>query len=180
MGDDGAPTVGGGVDLKDYERGLKRTPGLVISTSSPDRCPAIFDIGSAFPGFFATYRQVPGMPKTTELSRAELVVVQQKAKALFYPLDPRRPSDFFSMSVLESLAAGTPVVVSDADAMKELWGDTAVVLPLPIRIGQWVETIEDLLCNKTRWNRLSLLGKKKAADFSWDRVAARYLKVATE
>ena len=180
MGDEGSPSVGGGVNLDDYERGLKRTPGLVISTSSPDRCPAIFDIGSAFPGFVASYRPVPGMQQTTEFSRSELVELQQKARVHIYPLDPRRPSDFFSMSVLESLAAGTPVIVSDADSMPELWSDSTIVLKRPIRLAQWVETVEDLLVNKTRWNRLSLLGKKKAADFSWDKVAARYLKAALE
>ena len=168
------------MNLKEYERNLKRTPGLVISTSSPDRCPAVFDIGSSFPGFVATYRPVPGMRPTVEMDRAAVVELQQRARAHVYPLDPRRPSDFFSMSVLESLAAGTPVIVSDADAMSELWGDCAVMLPRPIRLGQWVEAVDELLHNKVMWNRYSVLGKRRAAQYDWGSVARRYLQAALE
>lgn len=175
MGHPGRPSVGGGVNLKDYERGLKRTSGLVICTSSPDRCMAAFDIGAQFPKFTFTYKPVAGLPPTTQLSREELVDLQKRARVLIYPLDPRRPSDFFSMAVLESLAAGTPVIVSDADSMVELWGSAAIVLKRPINIAQWTMTVEELLMNKTTWNRMSLAGKRAAEFYDWPRVARRYI-----
>ena len=180
MGDEGSPSVGGGVNLDDYERGQKRKPGLVVCMSSPDRCIPAFDILGQFPGSVFTYRSVQGLPRTQELERDALVELQQTARVGIYPLQPRRPSDFFSMSTLELLAAGTPTLISDQDALPELWGDVCPVLKSPARISEWVGEAEDLLVNKTRWNRLSLLGKKKAADYSWDKVAARYLKAALE
>lgn len=180
MGDEGAPAVGGGVTLADYERGQKRRPGLVVCMSSPDRCMPAFDILAQFPDTVFTYRSVPGLPPTKELTRPELVLLQRQARVGIYPLQPRRPSDLFSMSTLELLAAGTPVIISDQDALPELWGDVCPVLPAPARLAQWVGEVEDLIVNKARWNRLSILGKKKAADYDWGKVAARYIKVATE
>ena len=180
MGHPDSPAIGGGVRLSDYEHSLKRVPGRIIATSSPDRCRAIFDIGQQYPGFIATYKPVHGLPQTQELTREDLVGLQKTAKALIYPLDPVRPSDFYSMAVLECLAAGTPVIVSDADAMPELWADATVMLKRPIRLAEWVETIDNLLQHKSYWNRMSVAGKKKAKDFDWPVVAQRYLAIAME
>lgn len=115
------------------------------------------------------------MPPTVELERAALVELQRTAQVLIYPLDPIRPSDFFSMAVLESMAAGTPVIVSDADSMPELWADAALVLPRPIRIGEWVVAVEEMF---GKFAHYSALGRKKAADLTWDKQAQRYLAIA--
>ena len=175
MGHPDSPSIGGGVNLADYERSLQRTPGLVICTSSPDRCVAAFDIGAQFRNFVFTYKPVGGLPLTKQLDRKALVELQRRARVHIYPLAPRRPSDFFSMSVLESLAAGTPVIVSDADSMVELWGSCTTVLKRPIRIAEWVGAVEELLMNKVLWNRLSLAGKRAAEFYDWPLVAKRYL-----
>jgi len=84
------------------------------------------------------------------------------------------------MSVLESLAAGTPVIVSDADAMPEMWRDAAIMLKRPIYLAEWVEKTDELLRNKILWNRYSLLGKRKAQAFDWPLVAQKYLAIALE
>lgn len=169
----GAPAVGGGVDLGEYAVDLPRLPRRVICTSSPDRCRQARTIGSAF-DFVHSYKPIPGYP-SVELTREELIRLQQTAQAMIYPLDPIRPSDFFSMAVLEAHAAGTPVFVSDADAMPELWGDSAIVLPRPIDLGQWYEQVERLITNPRWWRVWSERGRAKAKHFSWDKIAQRYL-----
>ena len=176
MGHQGRPAVGGGVNLEDYARALPRIPRRVLCTSSPDRCGAAGAIGRSF-DFLHTYKPVPGF-NTIELSRAGLVQAQLTAQVLIYPLDPIRPSDFFSMAALEALAAGTPVVVSDADSMSELWSDAAVVLPRPIDLGLWWETVNELLENPVLWRKYSRLGRMKAQHYGWDAVAQRYLETA--
>jgi hypothetical protein len=105
MGHPTRPFVGGGVDLADYRAPLPRVPRRVICTSSPDRCAQASAIGAAF-DFVHTYRPVGGVGH--EYTRDELVRIQQTAMVQIYPLDPRRPSDMYSMSVLEAMAAGTP------------------------------------------------------------------------
>jgi len=175
LGHAGRPHVGGGVNLADYAGESKRTKGLVLCTSSPDRCQAAFAIGAAFPRFVFTYKPVQGLPPTRQVTREELVKLQRSAQVLIYPLDPRRPSDFFSMAVLEAMAAGTPVVVTDADSMPELWSEAAAVLPRPVRLAEWVETVENILDNRPRWQALSGAGTAVARGYAWDVVAKKYL-----
>lgn len=178
MGHPNRPAIGGGVSLAEYAEDKPRIPRRVICTSSPDRCRAAHLIGRSF-DFVHSYRPIKGLPPTLELTRDELRELQQTADAHIYPLDPSRPSDFFSMSVLESMAAGTPVIVSDADSMPELWSGAAIVLPRPIDLAEWAGTVEDLIQQPSYWNRYSRLGRKRAADFDWSRVASRYLAALT-
>ena len=177
MGHPQRPWVGGGVDLGDYREPKKRIPRRVICTSSPDRCPSATAIGQHF-DFVHTYKPVGGIGR--EYDRSELIEVQQTAQVQIYPLDPIRPSDFWSMSVLEAMAAGTPAILSDADSMPELWGETAWMLPRPIRLGEWNEAVEELLGNARLWTKFSDRGKKKAQDLTWDKQAERYLAYAME
>lgn len=176
LGHAGRPHVGGGVDPDVYAPTGERLPRRVICCSSPDRCPKARIIGRAF-DFRHSYKPVPGYD-TTEYEREALIRLQESAQAMIYPLDPSRPSDFFSMAVLEAHAAGTPVVVSDADSMPELWGESAIVLPRPIRLSQWHATVEELLANGELWQRYSDLGRACAADYTWSKQALRYLAIA--
>ena len=174
MGHEGRPFVGGGVSLADYAQPKARLPRRVICTSSPDRCHRALAIGKAF-DFVHSYKSVADYP-SVELDRAGLIDLQQTAQVLIYPLAPTRPSDFFSMAVLESHAAGTPVIVSDADSMAELWSDSALILPGSIRMSEWHMAVEDLLSNASQWTELSERGLRKAQDLTWDKQATRYLE----
>jgi glycosyl transferase family 1 len=178
MGHDGRPAVGGGVTLADYRAPKARLLRRVICTSSPDRCRAARAIGRAF-DFVHSYKPVPGYD-TVELDRDGLIDLQQTARVLIYPLDPSRPSDFFSMAVLEAMAAGTPVVVSDADSMPELWSGAAVVLPRPIHYGDWYEQTERLLADREWWKWHSRRGLLLAQKYDWPAVASRYLEAACQ
>lgn len=175
MGHPDRPVVGGGVSLSDYATPLPRLSRRVLCTSSPDRCPQATAIGSMF-DFVHTYRPVGGVGH--EYTRDEVLDLQRTAMVHIYPLAPVRPSDFFSMSVLESMAAGTPVIVSDADAMPELWGEAAWVIPNPVNLGEWTGAVETLLYDRREWARLSRLGKQRARELTWERQAARLLRVA--
>lgn len=170
----GAEYIGGGVRLRDYPTPLswnQRIPRRVLFTSSLDRAPSAVIIGKAF-DFVTTYRG------QREVERDELIRLQRLAKVLIHPCEPVRPSEFFCMSVLEALAAGTPVIASDADALKELWGRAAITLPLPIRYREWMDTIEYLLYDIPRWENLSSVGREVAKEYDWSLVARKYLEVA--
>lgn len=82
------------------------------------------------------------------------------------------------MAVLEAMAAGTPVVVSDADSMPELWSDAAIVLKRPIDLGEWYETVSELLDNPVLWKKHSIRGRRLSVRYAWDEVAKRYLEAA--
>ena len=76
--------------------------------------------------------------------------------------------------------APVPVIVSDRDSMPELWGDSAWVIPGPIRLAAWHEAVLELMSNRTLWRRMSEAGRVKAARYTWDLQAARYLSLAME
>jgi glycosyltransferase involved in cell wall biosynthesis len=82
------------------------------------------------------------------------------------------------MAVLEAMAAGTPVVVSDADSMPELWSDAAIVLKRPIDLGEWYETVSEVLDNPVTWKKHSIRGRRLALKYDWPTVALRYLEAA--
>lgn len=178
MGHPGRPHVGGGVNLADYAVPKTRLPRRVICCSSPDRCGKAALIGRGF-DFVHSYRPIPGYT-SIELSRSELIDLQQTAQVMIYPLDPVRPSDFFSMAVLEAMAAGTPVILSDADSMCELWEGAAIVLPRPVRLSQWHATVEELLGDREKWEHQQLMGYWCASHYDWPKVAQRYLEAATK
>lgn len=58
------------------------------------------------------------------------------SQVLAYPCDPAAPTEGFSLTCLEAWAAGCQLVISDADALPELWGglEGVTVLPLPIDV----------------------------------------------
>lgn len=151
---------------------MRRVPRRVIYTSSPDRGGHHAEIVGRGFDFVATYRG------RNELGRRELRELQQTAMVQAHPCDPVRPSEFFCMSILEAMAAGTPCVVSDADCLPEVWGDTAVVLPRPVDYAEWSEVLEWLIDDEPEWRRMSEAGRRKAAGYDWPIVAAKYMEVA--
>jgi len=83
------------------------------------------------------------------VSRVRILAALSEASILAYPCDPVAPTEGFSMTILESWAAGCDVLISDADALPELWGkrEGITCLPLPISDDIWVEQIVKSLEN---------------------------------
>jgi glycosyltransferase involved in cell wall biosynthesis len=77
------------------------------------------------------------------VGQGRLSVEQMKSAVQAYPCDPVQPTEGFSMTCLEAITAGCDLIVTDADALKELWADApcVTVLPLPINDDIWVDTI---------------------------------------
>jgi glycosyltransferase involved in cell wall biosynthesis len=75
--------------------------------------------------------------------------------------------------VLEAMACGTPVVVSQAEALREVAGEAAVVVdgldPASIASG-----IEEAV---RRRSELAALGLERARAFTWERAARETVAV---
>ena len=108
----------------------------------------------------------------------QLAQEQMKASLMVYTCQPIAPTEGYSISVMECLAAGTPVVTTDADAFPELWTDHVRMMPLPIedKEDSWVRAIEYTLTNKEEWTRLSRNGMKHAKTLTWDKIGKDYEK----
>jgi glycosyltransferase involved in cell wall biosynthesis len=85
----------------------------------------------------------PNMTYHGGVSKTEIAAALLSAKVMAYPCEPVAPTEGFSMTSLESWIAGCSVVISDADALQELWGhrDGVTCLPLPVEDDLWVDQI---------------------------------------
>lgn len=84
----------------------------------------------------------------------------------------------FGITLLEAMACGTPLAVSDITGFRELvsGGEEAVLIPMN-RPAVWAESIVELLADEGRREAMSLAGRAKATRFAWPRVAAEVVAV---
>ncbi|MEP7226290.1 MAG: glycosyltransferase family 4 protein [Gemmatimonadales bacterium] len=84
----------------------------------------------------------------------------------------------FGITLLEAMACGTPLAVSDITGFRELvsGGEEAVLIPMN-EPAAWAESIIELLADEGRRESMSLAGQAKAARFAWPRVAAEVVTV---
>ncbi len=72
----------------------------------------------------------------------------------------------FGMPVLEAMAAGVPVVMSDIQALTEIAGPAAVLVP-PGDVAAWVAALTAVLADPALTSRLVEAGTAAAARASW-------------
>jgi phosphatidylinositol alpha-mannosyltransferase len=84
----------------------------------------------------------------------------------------------FGITLLEAMACGTPLAVSDITGFRELvdGGEEAVLVPRN-QPGAWADSIVNLLSDSPRRQRMSAAGQAKAARFAWPRVGDQILSV---
>jgi glycosyltransferase involved in cell wall biosynthesis len=77
----------------------------------------------------------------------------------------------FGLPPLEAMACGTPVLSSDAGALREVLDDAARLLP-PRDPQVWATAIAALLGDPEERGRLAAAGLAHASRFTWERCAA--------
>ncbi len=82
----------------------------------------------------------------------------------------------FGLPVLEAMAGGTPVLVSEPSALTELTGDAGLTFDLRRR-GDLDDKLALLMKDAALRARLSTAGRERAALFSWERCARETLAV---
>lgn len=84
------------------------------------------------------------------------------------------PSIFegFGLPVLEAMACGTPVIISDASSLPEVAGDVGLCLP-PRDVDAWRDALQRAY-NDSDWRRdAAQRGLAKAQQFTWEDTAQR-------
>ena len=82
----------------------------------------------------------------------------------------------FGLPALEAMAVGTPLVVSDIDALREVTGDAALRFD-PADPRQLADAILRALDDEALRSDLAARGRARAALFTWSRTAAGTLAV---
>lgn len=85
----------------------------------------------------------------------------------------------FGLPVLEALSCGTPAVISQNGALKEVGGDAPLYFN-PENKRQFKTLVAEVLQSKSLQQKLSKLALTQAAKFSWERVAAQTKSVYLE
>ena len=104
--------------------------------------------------------------------------LQMESGAMVYPCDPVAPTEGFSISVLEGLSAGIPVVTTSADALFELWKDVTLQLHLPIQDSELVDAAVSVLTDDGLRKSMIEKGLERALDYSWDKIGDSWYNTA--
>jgi glycosyltransferase involved in cell wall biosynthesis len=85
----------------------------------------------------------------------------------------------FGLPVAEAMACGVPVLTSSTSALQEIAGGYAYLVD-PLDVDAIARGIGDLATDAARRAEFADLGRRRAADFSWDRAAQATLRVYAE
>lgn len=110
-----------------------------------------------------------------KISDADLAVVLHRAAALVAP----SLAEGFGLPVVEAMAAGVPVVHSDAPALMEVVGGAGVMVKRrdPVALASGLRAV---LADEQRTARLVAAGRRRAARFTWQRTAGEVWRIHTE
>ena len=105
------------------------------------------------------------------LDRRALAAVYRRAALLLLPSE----REGFGLPLVEAMACGTPVVVSDLGALREVGGEAAVYCQVG-DVAAWVQAVRRLLAERESdpqvWNVRRNRAVQRAAAFTWSHYAA--------
>lgn len=85
----------------------------------------------------------------------------------------------FGLPVLESMACGVPVITSNRGSLPEIAGGAAILVD-PEDVDSISDVISGLMRDESLQNRLKIMGKKRASEFTWQKTAAETLSLYKE
>ena len=103
-----------------------------------------------------------------QLSEMELAARMAAAAAVVYP----SRYEGFGFPALEAMAAGVPLVASTAACLPEVIGDGGLLVA-PDDVAGLREALNAVLTRPELASRLAEAGRRRAADFTWQRCADR-------
>jgi glycosyltransferase involved in cell wall biosynthesis len=101
-----------------------------------------------------------------------VVKILKSSKIFVFPSE----LEGFGLAVAEAMACGLPCVISDIPALKENFGEVAILVK-PRDIEGFAEAVLSLLINEEKRKSLEQLVQAYVKKFSWEKVAMKEIKV---
>jgi len=117
-----------------------------------------------------TLRQIaaePGVRYVGHVDGADLSALYESAGILAFP----SLYEGFGLPLVEAMAYGVPCVVSNVGALPEVANGAAVLVD-PEDVGSIADGLARLLGDASLREKLGAAGRRRAADFTWERAAA--------
>jgi glycosyltransferase involved in cell wall biosynthesis len=126
----------------------------------------------------------PGITSLGQLTREEVIREQLECQVHVMPSDPPNTgSQIHGISQMECAAAGCALVLSDTEAFPEVFGEAAIILPLPGWFDprasrrwdtqDWAEVVIDLMKDPNAWAGGSGRSRALAEKNTWSQVVNR-------
>jgi glycosyltransferase involved in cell wall biosynthesis len=130
--------------------------------------------GREFKAAIDAAHAVGGLTLLGRLPRAGILRELSEAACFAFPAEVSAPCETFSISVLECLTIGLPVVMAPVDAFESLWTGAVAMSPSPVRehLDEFVDAVVDVLTSEKLQRQMAIAGKARAALYSFDRSAA--------
>jgi glycosyltransferase involved in cell wall biosynthesis len=129
----------------------------------------------------AMYEWIESEPNVFDIgpcSKEQLVKEQKKAQLFAYPCDPPRyGSQLHCFAGMESGAARCALLLSDQEALYEVFEDVAAFLPIPIDPETWAAQIADFLTTPSLLHKYQHQARERAIHWSWDQVVDEWDKL---
>jgi len=132
-------------------------------------------VAADFPIYVERIAQLGLGQRVTWLGRVahnDIPGVYSRADVLVYPSF----LEGFGFPPLEAMAAGTPVVASNASCLPEVLGDAALLVD-PADAAAFGAAVESVLSDSAVRSRLVLAGASRARTFTWQRCAEKTVEV---
>ncbi len=139
----------------------KNLTGLVEAMAVADLGLPLLCVGQQ--GWGVTGPAAPDVRLMGRVPDADLAVLLHRATALVVP----SLSEGFGLPLLEGMAAGTPVLTSDAPALVEVGAGAALAVPL----ADLPDGLRAVVQDEALRARLRVAGPRRAADFTWTGAA---------
>lgn len=105
----------------------------------------------------------------------ELVALYKKAEALLFP----SLYEGFGLPILEAFNYDLPVITSNVTATAEVAGDAALLVN-PHKTSDIARGISSILTDKPLAEKLRIKGKRRLAEFGWNKAASRIIGIFQE
>lgn len=155
---------------KGVELALAAHARVLGARRSPRQGPELVWIGDGDPP-----RAGPGVRFAGYLSDAEVRRILTRAGCLLVP----SMTEGFGLPALEAMAAGCPVVVSNAGALPEVVGRAGWIVPRATAEA-WSAVLETVLSGGDEVARRAERGLRRSKRFTWKRAASRLLRLYAE